>query len=1018
MHPLTLHMSAFGPFAAEELIDFSRLGDKPLFLINGPTGSGKTTILDAICFALYGKTTGDEREGSQMRSDLAQPDQLTEVTFTFELAAQRYRIRRVPDQPRPKARGDGFTQQAAEAQFWLLGDDDTPEKVIVGSKVTDATREIEQLLGLSADQFRQVMVLPQGKFRQLLTADSKDREHIFSQLFQTQIYKQLEDELKSRSAEVRREVDALSKQKTALLQNVELDTTEALAEKRSEASIESEHLKQMLTQKQDEKLKASTEKERAVELLARFEQLDRLVAEQQKLAAGQGEIEQLSLQLQRGGKAQEILPEFERYQYLSAELLKHSERLKTKSVLLSRLEQTFHTATLEHASLPELQLQLNKNKQQQQTLLGFQVRVEKLQALAQNQSTAEKAASAAQTQQQAAKQQSEQNTQKMDQAEETLIQLRFAVQQTSALQLEHQTCVQHLQAKQKVEQLQKTKEGAETALQLSQQKGSQLKKRADEQQTTATAIERNWHLAQAAILAMTLQDEAPCPVCGSAEHPSPAHAEVAPPTQAMVEQARKEALYANDTLNAERENYRSINNEITRLSNEIHELNAGLGNTQNITLEALRSQYDLLTKQLETLRGQQTELNKTEQGLITLKAAQLPLSNAVDAAQKAFDAATTLHAEERKAYQIAEQEVPEAYRSHTQLEAEVTQQQDAVSRCEHQIDSLQQRYNTAKGQRDSAAAALTILNGNQEQSKQSQDAAHQQWHVALLRSEFDNVEDFQQSVMPRANRDQFQQRVDVYKQAAQQNLGALQSQQSALENLSRPDMPPYIERIAAAEQAEQLANQQWGVLHDQFTLLKNAEQRINTLQKESKVLEERYAVVGTLSDVANGQTGNKVSLQRFVLSVLLDDVLIEASHRLALMSKGRYRLLRKEDRAKGNRASGLDLEVDDAYTGRVRAVATLSGGESFMAALSLALGLSDVVQAYAGGIRLDTLFIDEGFGSLDPESLDLAVRTLTDLQQSGRMVGIISHVAELKEQISARIDIAASERGSKIVWQQ
>jgi exonuclease SbcC len=153
-----------------------------------------------------------------------------------------------------------------------------------------------------------------------------------------------------------------------------------------------------------------------------------------------------------------------------------------------------------------------------------------------------------------------------------------------------------------------------------------------------------------------------------------------------------------------------------------------------------------------------------------------------------------------------------------------------------------------------------------------------------------------------------------------------------------------------------------------------------------------------------------------VLSVLLDDVLIEASHRLALMSKGRYRLLRKEERAKGNKASGLDLEVEDAYSGRVRAVATLSGGESFMAALSLALGLSDVVQAYAGGIRLDTLFIDEGFGSLDPESLDLAIRTLTDLQKSGRMVGIISHVSELKEQIPARIDIEASELGSKIVW--
>ena len=166
--------------------------------------------------------------------------------------------------------------------------------------------------------------------------------------------------------------------------------------------------------------------------------------------------------------------------------------------------------------------------------------------------------------------------------------------------------------------------------------------------------------------------------------------------------------------------------------------------------------------------------------------------------------------------------------------------------------------------------------------------------------------------------------------------------------------------------------------------------------------------------MANGQTGDKVSLQRFVLSVLLDDVLLEASQRLNIMSKGRYQLLRKEDRSKGNKASGLDLEVEDAYTGKVRPVATLSGGESFMAALAMALGLSDVVQAYAGGIRLDTLFIDEGFGSLDPESLDLAVRTLIDLQASGRMVGVISHVPDLKEQMSQRLDVIAGREGSRV----
>jgi exonuclease SbcC len=196
--------------------------------------------------------------------------------------------------------------------------------------------------------------------------------------------------------------------------------------------------------------------------------------------------------------------------------------------------------------------------------------------------------------------------------------------------------------------------------------------------------------------------------------------------------------------------------------------------------------------------------------------------------------------------------------------------------------------------------------------------------------------------------------------------------------------------------------------------LQGVKTKLTKAHEKNAELEAQYRIYGTLSDVANGQTGNRISLQRFVLSVLLDDVLIQASQRLHIMSNGRYQLVRKEDRARGNRASGLDLEVGDSYTGKNRPVATLSGGESFTAALSLALGLSDVVQSYAGGIKLDTLFIDEGFGSLDPESLDLAIRTLIDLQATGRMIGIISHVSELKEQMALRLDIISSKNGSSI----
>jgi exonuclease SbcC len=206
----------------------------------------------------------------------------------------------------------------------------------------------------------------------------------------------------------------------------------------------------------------------------------------------------------------------------------------------------------------------------------------------------------------------------------------------------------------------------------------------------------------------------------------------------------------------------------------------------------------------------------------------------------------------------------------------------------------------------------------------------------------------------------------------------------------------------------------WQTLQERHNQLLAVQRKLASAHEKNAALDARYQIYGTLSDVANGQTGDRISLQRFVLSTLLEDVLIQASQRLHSMSKGRYQLVHKNDRTKGNKASGLELEVEDSYSGKNRSGATLSGGESFMAALSLALGLSDVVQSYAGGIKLDALFIDEGFGSLDPESLDLAIRTLIDLQASGRMIGIISHVSELKEQMAVRIDVISTARGSRL----
>jgi exonuclease SbcC len=738
------------------------------------------------------------------------------------------------------------------------------------------------------------------------------------------------------------------------------------------------------------------------------------------LAKQQEAIDQQTIQLQRHSEAQHIVPDFERYESSTAIHVKHAERYKTATEKLKLFEQSLQAISIEYEQLPALKQQLDAHKAQWQVLLGFQSRVQKLQSLKNNHTVAINASSKAEAALEHAKKTHGANQKSIDETEQSIAQLRLSVQESDGLSLTLQSYSQQLEKKTKVEQLQRQKNTLETSLLTSGQKGVALKTSADEKEKAANTIERDWHLAQAAILAMTLDKGTSCPVCGSVEHPSLAHSDVPPPTQAMVEQVRKQFQEASDFLNAERENYRSIKTEISRLSLEISDiekdLNQALGDAAHSSLQEMQSHFAMLKKRWNELQTQHDVLRKTEQALSSLKEAQLPLLRAMDEAQNAWNTASQLVAQELKACQIAEQELPEAYRSLSVLDAAIKQQQDTINSCEQQLSRLQTRYDTAKEQHDSAGAALGVLQENLVQSQQTLDTANTQWAASLLGSAFDSVEKFKESLLDVAVKDSLVQRIENYEKAVQHNLGALQSQQQALGESVRPDLQPYVDKIAVAEEALLGAEQQWRLMHDQLTLLQNTQQRIATLNKEGSALEAQYAVVGTLSDVANGQTGNKVSLQRFVLSVLLDDVLIEASHRLALMSKGRYRLLRKEDRAKGNKASGLDLEVEDAYSGRVRAVATLSGGESFMAALSLALGLSDVVQAYAGGIRLDTLFIDEGFGSLDPESLDLAIRTLTDLQKSGRMIGIISHVAELKEQIPARIDIKASELGSKIVW--
>jgi len=1013
MRPLELELAAFGPFAGQQRIDFRALGPHPLFLINGPTGSGKTTLLDAICFALYGSTTGDEREASQMRCDAADADTLTEVSFSFELAGSCYRIRRVPEQERPKARGEGTTRQAARAQLWALPEG-AEERLLVPAKVTEATAEIERLTGLNVAQFRQVMVLPQGKFRELLLAESKAREAIFSQLFQTGIYRQLEERLKTRASAIRREVETAREVQKSILQGVGLQN-------RPELEQQLEALAPDLASAESRRLAARKQLEQAQQALQQglqqqnaFAVLDRLVEERERLRTRQDEVKQWQRQLQQAEQAQRLQPLFERVQV--ARQVRHSANAKHQQAMAAELAAARELEKAK-AALEQGEAQaggLDRCKQQLATLQGYRERAARLQQaeLRLNQVRLEQAR--AETEQRAghARLQEILNQREVLEAERRQQQTRL--EQLGDVPLQLKQANDRVRDRALLVKLQKEHERLAQALQQAEQKGQGLAERQQEASRQLRQLELAWHRGQAALLARELEDDRPCPVCGSREHPVPASSDETLPGEAELEQAREAQQRLQEQLEHARGDFKERKVELTGVMSRIHELQEQLGEAGEIPLQELERQQsdlqraakerELLQEQLRQSAGREAELKREE------TEARASLDSVVARLAREQSALAAAESEQKG----AERELPADYREAGRLEQAMREAGVEVERLTRNIEEARSRHQKASGEAAAAAATCRSAAEAKEAAARDLQALEDEWRKRLADSPFDNQQAFEQAILAEPEQRQVRARLEEHEQAVQKNVGALQTQEASLEGQVRPEIDALEQAQTVAKEAAERAEQAWLELDKRVGRLRDAEAHLTRSEQQCAEQERQYALVGTLSEVANGQTGDKISLQRFVLSVLLDDVLVEASRRLYLMSKHRYRLLRVSERARGNRASGLDLEVEDAYTGKCRPVATLSGGESFLAALSLALGLSDVVQAYSGGIRLDTLFIDEGFGSLDPESLDLAVRALIDLQSSGRMIGVISHVAELKEQMALRLDIVSTRQGSQV----
>ncbi|MGY2463273.1 AAA family ATPase [Vreelandella sulfidaeris] len=1014
MTPLMLTMQAFGPFAGTESIDFTALGKSPLFLINGPTGAGKSSILDALCFALYGQTTGNERDPTQMRCDQADAALLTEVSLDFHLRGADYRVRRVPQQERPKARGEGTTTHNAEAQLWRLKAGGEVETCLVARKVNDATAELQTLIGLDANQFRQVMVLPQGKFRELLIADSKEREKIFSQLFQTQIFQRIEEQLRNQANQIERDVKEHRQHISGILAGGELENEAALDQELEALKPQVEDARHQFETAQQQRRKAEIQRDEALALQRQFEARDTLAADKARHLGQHDEIESSKERLAQSAHAQALqAPKSALDQAQQAVTTAQAEQQTAEAVLTAQrsnaqqAKQALETTRQRQSELPALRerhRQLGEFIQKGQQLSELQTHFQTAQAAWQQ---ADSALKRDEAQLDAIRQQGEAIGVNLERLQAELQQLASA---PAELNRHNHLLIQ----RQELDEL--GRQGRELTAQQQQAADALERRKNDAAQAdrSATEQEMRWHQGQAALLALTLEQDAPCPVCGSLAHPAPAvdNAEVV--TQAQVEAARSAQEQARHALQVAERHHQQLTQQINYHTQQVQRLHQQLGEWASQALKALQNTCDELNRQVTRQASVEREVQQQIAARDALRrewgALDKQLKAQRPAVEKAKEDALRLESQRDQ----LSQSLPENARDPVAMRQTLTELEHQIAHIEQDWESAQQALSNSQTQLARAEEQLRGTNERIERSEQSLQQARTEWQAALQTSPFSDETAFQAAQLDAAQRQALTHHVEAYQRRLAELEGALQNYQTQLADKTPPDLTALTTLTETAQAAEHTQLETWRKLDGRLATLHGIRQKLATAHTAQAELEAQYQLWGTLSEVANGRTGHRISLQRFVLGVLLDDVLIQASERLVRMSRGRYQLVRREDPSKGNKASGLELDVADTYTGKNRSVATLSGGESFMAALSLALGLSDVVQAYAGGIQLDTLFIDEGFGSLDQDALDQAIAMLSELQMGGRMIGVISHVSELKEQMPIRIEVRASRHGSSV----
>lgn len=1029
MKPVKLTMTAFGPYAGREELDFSLLENRKMFVISGKTGSGKTTIFDAISFAMYGRPSGDNRSAQEMRSQFAQKGQLTEVEMLFELKGRQYVIRRTPQQEKVKARGTGTTTVGATAELSEITDEG--KKVLLAANVRETDEKINELIGLEANQFRQILMIPQGEFQKLLMASSQEKEKILQKLFQTVFYKQVEDRLKEKADILKKEAGKTVEEQIMMLTNLSPYSDEMRILLEEEDMMKDAVLKQLdidmdMMQQEHQTMKENiveigrkrdecvAERERGMALNRQFDQLIQLKEVKRQLDDQQEEMQLITGNIVRSERAEKLLL----YEV-------HMQKAEKAFVLAyERKKEAVQNEKSARAQFEQAAEVLKREEDRQQERDRMTERYQQLESMKESVYAFKEA-----MQVEAKYEEQLENTVADGvRLRKTLQEIEEKIAETECmikpLELAGERFIEADHLVEKAEQmLELYKEATATTSQLltleaekkeADKRFMEAVQKAEEGKKQVLALRQELKREQAALLALHLTEGEPCAVCGALHHPKPAYSGDDKGSlihDEDVEEAEKHASLMEQQCHNEERNRTAIQFAINTAKKEIEKLKAKLPKNQKIediqemlqcaktdrqTAEHDRKKRQQLTEQLRLLNHEKEKIVQKLERNRQMEAAE----------QHAYIEAKSFLVQMKK-------NVPDEMRNVTRFIEAFDQVKKQVEQDKRQFEQARTAYYEWNS---SLQSAVSILQ-EREQTIIEADVLFKEasatFSEKLYENEFVDKQSYEEAKLFIDQLSRMKESVERYNEEQRAIHMKIREFKKATDGLERINLNEMNDRIDALNNEMNEWINKAGMLAAQMSESKRTKETVMRLSEQIARVEEEYRLAGHMYDIAHGKNELKVTFERYVLASFLEDILNAANTRLVSMTNGRFRLERQTERTKGSAQSGLDLLAFDQYTGASRPVKTLSGGESFKAALALALGLAEIVQNYAGGVSLETMFVDEGFGTLDPESLDQAIETLMDIQSDGRLVGIISHVPELKERIDARLEVKQSEVGSK-----